>query len=82
MSVLATVSIIECDDCKKKVKLETDEEWANYERDWSDSLVHNFCPNCKNKLENLAATEADNSFLQSLGIKTAEERERWADVIQ
>lgn len=78
--ILATVSVIECDGCKKITALKTDAEWEKYETEWSDSLLHQFCPDCKIKVKNRAFIETDNSYLKTM-IKD-EPEEQWANIIQ
>ncbi|MDQ3322428.1 MAG: hypothetical protein M3525_08375 [Acidobacteriota bacterium] len=77
--ILATVSIVKCDDCKKIIALKTDEEWERYERNWSDSLLHQFCPVCRGKIENRGVIEADNK--SAAAILGKEKEEKWAEVI-
>lgn len=79
--ILAVVSVIECDGCGKVIALKNDEEWENYDSEWIDSLMHQYCADCKDEPEHLALIEADRKRIVQI-VKTAEEKEIWADIIQ
>lgn len=59
MSLLATVTIFDCDDCLESIGLKNDEDWARFETEWYPGLLCQFCPKCRSKSTNQAAIRAD-----------------------
>lgn len=48
MALLASVSVYECDSCKTVAVCQDKESWRRYETDWHETVLHQFCPNCRN----------------------------------
>lgn len=47
MSVLACVTVHECDGCGKTLALKTDRDYTSFEATWYEGLSVDFCPMCR-----------------------------------
>jgi len=54
MSILANITVYQCDDCRQVAVVTTDEDCDSFDANWSTSVAVDFCPACKNKAANRA----------------------------
>lgn len=47
MSVLETITKIECDRCQKVITLKTEDEYGEHETNWHSDILFDFCPDCR-----------------------------------
>ncbi len=45
--ILASVTIYECDKCKKTFAVKSDEDWNVLASTWHVGIIHDFCSECK-----------------------------------
>lgn len=45
--ILATITVIQCEDCSATKILQHDVEWQIFEDSWSSGVRYQFCPTCR-----------------------------------
>lgn len=75
------ISIYSCDFCGQVASLKTEADWQNFEKVWLDSIVHHYCPKCKEMpaIKKLAEKEIEVFYEACLEIDGAIKSEKILD---
>lgn len=61
MSVIACITVHECDGCKRIASLKTGAQYTTFEQTWYEGLSVDFCPRCWADPKNEPAIMADRA---------------------
>ncbi len=66
MSVIATITVYQCNGCDTVAVCRSDAEYRLFELSWYEGLKVDFCHACRGKSENADRILADNALRQQV----------------
>lgn len=63
MTMLADIAVFECDKCRAVHVCKDKNSWEDFEKDWSESILHHFCPTCRHLPEISAILSRDREAI-------------------
>lgn len=66
MSILAELTVYQCDACMNTIVCKNTDSWREFERGWKDSVDHHYCPVCKHFPQVKQQIETDDLVFANL----------------
>lgn len=62
MSIVANLTVHQCDDCRQVAVVQTDEDYDSFAANWLTSVTLDFCPACRDKPGHKDEVEAERKL--------------------